>query len=395
LSVFKKYIQRQASNSNAFDKGHMKYKILSSLSVTLLATIGTATSGYAQQNRAVDQGFAKSPELNQVTASETAITSTKPTAKPSEVVKVGEMRSSRNTAQPEGVIARIQAYESQGRQVATLYVRSIPVLTFLGSTSGTAQPTKVGQMDTDSHNRYLTADKTASNQQAAENALVSGQANGVETSLSNNDPVWQASAVAAKLNQLNRNNLSASAIAVRWLPESKSYSIRVNNQELVQINNKTILADTTKNPAKDALQATNRLRRLIGNAPPLREIAGMPVARRAATQVALGSLRTIASGMASWYGPGFNGNQSASGEIFNQNAMTAAHKTLPFGTRVQVTNLDNGRSVVVRINDRGPYAHGRVIDLSAAAARILGVMQSGVAPVRLEIVGNAGSVATY
>lgn len=373
----------------------MNHKILSSLCVTLLTTISTATSGYAQQNQAIDQGFEKSPELTQEPAPKIASTSAQPNARSSEVVKVGEVQSRRNTAQPGAVIAKIQAYEFQGRQIATLYVRSIPVLTFLGSASGTTQPTKVGQVDTENHNRYLTADKNASNQQTAENALVSGQANGVETNLINNDPVWQASAVAAKLNQLNRNNLSASAIVVRWLPQSKSYSIRVNNQELVQINHKTILADTTKNPAKDALQATNRLRRLIGNAPPLREITGMPVARPAATQVAVGTLRTIASGMASWYGPGFNGNQSASGEIFNQNAMTAAHKSLPFGTRVQVTNLDNGRSVVVRINDRGPYAHGRVIDLSAAAARLLGVMQTGVAPVRLEILGNAGTAATY
>lgn len=371
----------------------MNYKFLSGLSVTLLATIGTATSGNAQQIRAVDQGFAKSPELNQVLAPETAITSAQP-AQAAEVVKVGELQSRSNRSQPGDVIAKIQAHEFQGRQVATLYVRSIPVLTFLGSSTGTTQSMKVGQVDADNHNRYtISADKTASNQQV-ENALISGQANGGER-MSNNDPVWQASTVAAKLNQLNRNNLAASAIVVRWLPASKSYSIRVNNQELVQINQKTILADTTKNPAKDALQATNRLRRLIGNAPPLREIAGMPVKRPAVTQVAVGTLRTIASGMASWYGPGFDGNQSASGERYNQNAMTAAHKTLPFGTRVQVTNLDNGRSVVVRINDRGPYAHGRVIDLSAAAARILGVMQTGVAPVRLEILGNNRSVATY
>ncbi|MEO8891804.1 MAG: septal ring lytic transglycosylase RlpA family protein, partial [Coleofasciculaceae cyanobacterium] len=99
------------------------------------------------------------------------------------------------------------------------------------------------------------------------------------------------------------------------------------------------------------------------------------------------------TGMASWYGPGFNGNQSASGEIYNQNAMTAAHKSLPFGTRVRVTNLDNGLTAVVRINDRGPYAYGRVIDLSAAAARALGVMQSGVAPVRLDVLGKPDSVA--
>ena len=88
-----------------------------------------------------------------------------------------------------------------------------------------------------------------------------------------------------------------------------------------------------------------------------------------------------ASGMASWYGPGSHGRRTASGETFNANALTAAHRTLPFGTRVRVANKRTGRSVVVRINDRGPYAHGRIIDLSQAAAQAIGV--SGVAQVSL------------
>lgn len=90
-------------------------------------------------------------------------------------------------------------------------------------------------------------------------------------------------------------------------------------------------------------------------------------------------------GQASWYGPGFHGRLTANGEIYNQNAMTAAHPSLRFGTRVRVTNLNNGRSVIVRINDRGPYAGGRVIDLSAAAARSLNMINTGVAPVEVTI----------
>jgi rare lipoprotein A len=90
-------------------------------------------------------------------------------------------------------------------------------------------------------------------------------------------------------------------------------------------------------------------------------------------------------GWASWYGPGFDGNYTASGEIFNQYDMTAAHPSLPFGTLVQVTNLDNGASVTVRINDRGPFAGGRIIDLSAGAAEALGMIYSGEAYVALEI----------
>lgn len=93
-------------------------------------------------------------------------------------------------------------------------------------------------------------------------------------------------------------------------------------------------------------------------------------------------------GRASWYGPGFHGRPTASGERFNQNAFTAAHPYLAFGTRVRVTNMNNGKSVIVRINDRGPFVAGRIIDLSKAAARSIGLMRSGVAPVRVNIVGQ-------
>lgn len=83
-------------------------------------------------------------------------------------------------------------------------------------------------------------------------------------------------------------------------------------------------------------------------------------------------LTTIAQAqMASWYGPGFNGKRTASGAIYNMYALTAAHKTLPFGSEVKVTNLTNKKSVVVKINDRGPYAHGRVIDLSKKANQMI------------------------
>ena len=91
--------------------------------------------------------------------------------------------------------------------------------------------------------------------------------------------------------------------------------------------------------------------------------------------------KPIQSGAASWYGPGFHGKKTANGERFNTNDLTAAHKTLPFGTEVRVTNERTGKSVVVRINDRGPYAHGRVIDLSKAAAEAVGI--EGVGQVTL------------
>lgn len=91
------------------------------------------------------------------------------------------------------------------------------------------------------------------------------------------------------------------------------------------------------------------------------------------------------TGVASWYGPGFHGRKTANGERYNQNDLTAAHKSLPFDTRVRVTSIATGKSVVVKINDRGPYRKGRVIDLSAAAAKAIGMYRRGVGKVKLEV----------
>jgi rare lipoprotein A len=92
----------------------------------------------------------------------------------------------------------------------------------------------------------------------------------------------------------------------------------------------------------------------------------------------------VETGLASWYGRRFHGRLTASGEVFNQEKFTAAHRTLPWGTRVKVTNLNNGKSVEVRINDRGPFGKGRIIDVSRAAARVLGMVESGITTVRVE-----------
>lgn len=93
---------------------------------------------------------------------------------------------------------------------------------------------------------------------------------------------------------------------------------------------------------------------------------------------------TAQAAIASYYGPGFAGRRTASGERFNPSAMTAAHRTLRFGTRVKVTNSRNGRSVVVRINDRGPHVKGREIDLSSGAAKAIGM--GGLAQVRIKVI---------
>lgn len=93
----------------------------------------------------------------------------------------------------------------------------------------------------------------------------------------------------------------------------------------------------------------------------------------------------IQKGRVSWYGPGFHGRRTANGEIFDTHDLTMAHRSLAFGSEVRVTNLENGRSVVVRVNDRGPYVRGRVADLSHAAARELGFVDDGVVTAHIEL----------
>ena len=127
----------------------------------------------------------------------------------------------------------------------------------------------------------------------------------------------------------------------------------------------------TEAPAPDTSPGTSR------EAPPKPD---PPAARK--TPAAPATLPQ--TGQASWYGSAHHGKRTASGAIYDQTKLTAAHRSLPFGTRVMVTNLSNGKSVEVEITDRGPYAGNRIIDLSRAAAQALGMIESGTASVRLE-----------
>lgn len=316
-------------------------------------------------------------EVESTRDSQPALTSS-PRAKNLPVVKVGEYKSPVKNRADGQVIARIHPHQEVGsnRQAATIYIQNLPVLTFLSA-----------------KNRVTSKTESINNQTKVKVATTETKVVNKENNLqSSNTPVWRATRVAAKLNQINLASLDAQEIAVSW-KSSDRYGITVNGEELVEINTETLLPDTTKDPALDALQITNRLRRLLGNAPPLKVIAGLPEAPKPqivkqAQQVVAQAVKVGSRGMASWYGPGFNGRRSANGERYNQNGLTAAHRSLPFGTKVKVTNVRTGRSVVVRITDRGPHVRGRIIDLSAAAARIVGVMQSGVAPVQLEVLGR-------
>ena len=189
----------------------------------------------------------------------------------------------------------------------------------------------------------------------------------------------------------------------------ESYVARMNDIELVDINKDSRSPDTIKNLGQDLIYVANHLPRLMSSMSSLKGIDSSQVVKEirlneservlivhhTGTEKNLSKayrfreqVNDIFKGIASFYGYDGSGNKTASGEKFNPEAMTAAHRTLPFGTRVRVTNPHNGRSVIVRINDRGPFIHGRVIDLSYGAARILGIIRRGIAPVKVQIMGR-------
>lgn len=278
------------------------------------------------------------------------------------------------------VIARVQPHILAGHMAATLLVRNIPVLTFMGDSAKGENSPQVG---------------------------INGSENGTKSNEVQqlNAPIKRAQAAAALLNQMYASNVDANAIKAvlesgesaglaksndKTIGQSKGdrYLIKVKDTVLVEIDSTTRLPDTVNNHAKDALLAANRLRQLMGNAPPLGEISGKVVSLpkdKFLEQISFGPAQVHLNGMASWYNFAENGSATASGESFNDNQLTAAHLTLPFGTQVRVTNMLNGRSVIVRINDRGPYIPGRMIDLSTAAAAILGMIEPGVVPVNVDV----------
>ncbi|MBD2605171.1 septal ring lytic transglycosylase RlpA family protein [Scytonema hofmannii FACHB-248] len=272
-------------------------------------------------------------------------------------VNVKKPQSIREKLISRDMVTQIHSHNLAGRQATTLYIRNIPFLTFVS-----------------------------------------------EADISNSDE--RAIALATKINQLITDKVDASQITVSW--KADSYIIKVNGEELVKIDGKTTrLPDTTNNLSQDAMQATNRLRRLIDVAHALNQNQITSIAlppqepikqpqqpatkpqevKKQPQQNATGKVQATSKGMASYYSYE-GGNRTATGERFNPQGLTAAHRSLPFGTRVRVTNTGNGRSVVVRINDRGPFIRGRVIDLSLSAARELGMISSGVAAVKLEILSN-------
>jgi rare lipoprotein A len=321
-----------------------------------------------------------------------------------EATKLGEIRTDR--PRPSDTIAKIHTHQISGKPAATLYVRNLPILTFLGEQS--AAPNSATLNNVLTNGDVTPGDVKVGTQATAKNdssavQLVSNFATAAKQPSSQANPadsMTRAAQIAAKLNQMYRDGIAADQIQVVWQAEKNAnvgqYVVQVENLPIAAINASTTYAETTRNAEQDALLVANRLRRLMGDANPIKSVKGKP--QSVATQPAIAgdaewSVRQVIRGEASWYGPGFDGNLTANGETFNQNALTAAHPSLAFGTRIRVTNQYNGRSVVVRINDRGPYAGGRIVDLSAGAAGVIGLDVSGVAPVTLEVLQRNDAIA--
>jgi rare lipoprotein A len=262
----------------------------------------------------------------------------------SELTEIQEIASnpSPTTEKTIDTLATTFSYSHQNETATTLYVNRLPVLTFANPSDAPAN-----------------AAEAIANQ------------------------------VSTTINTLaTAPDFDAEQISVSW-KAGNQYQLLYANQAIATLNDTVYLADTTDNPEQDALIAANRLRRLLGGADPVATIQNKPQSV-AQPQLVATSSRVVKTmqGHASWYGPGFHGRRTANGERFDQNGFTAAHKTLPFGTKVKVTNINNGQSVVVRINDRGPFIRGREIDLAKGAAQQIGLVSSGVANVRLEVLGN-------
>ena len=250
------------------------------------------------------------------------------------VLKLGRLQN--NIQELQNSPATLYSYKIGDRDATTVYFDGLPLLTFVAAPSA-----------------------TPSDSLAVEDR-----------------PLERATQLTAKLNALAQQNLDDVEIG---LATDDGYAIAVDGDVLVAVDNSVAL-DRPGDYAGTATTAANQLRRLLQGAPPVNATDGFSASGAVAT-----SFSSIQRGLASWYGPGFAGRRTANGEIFNPEQLTAAHRYLPFGTLVEVVNLSTGGSVVVRITDRGPFIHNRVIDLSAAAARSIGLLGAGVGPVELRI----------
>lgn len=335
----------------------MQKRTLSGLTSTLLlAGLSLVPASRAEQTQ--------QPPV--ATADSSTIAAPQPEATAdAETLKVGSSQTSRVLTPPTAVVAKVQPHQYQGRSAATLYVKNLPVLTFVALQRPPVTTTT-----------------------AQDNKLPS-PAQAVDPLNAKQDPLWRATSIAALINQLSQaGDLEGNAIQVRWDERQSAPVITSGDRDLVKVD-PSVVVNGARTPRQATLIAANRLRQAFGASPlnALPDLVGSEIAS------ALQQVVSTTIGMASWYGPGFHGRRTANGEVFNQYTLTAAHRTLPFGTLVRVTNLRSGSNVIVRINDRGPFHGNRLIDLSQGAAEAIGLRASGVGQVRMEVLESVRQTA--
>lgn len=214
-----------------------------------------------------------------------------------------------------------------------------------------------------------------------------------EATLEGVSPMDQALVFATNLSRFISNQGHAQDIKLAEEANDAKTTIMAGSTELITVDNNT--AKTVNGRHRSiAFTWSNQIRKALGAGryidPILAESGDSQFEEVDPKELV--STGSILEGGASWYGPNFHGKHTASGAIFDMNKLTAAHKTLPFGTMVKVTFKKTGKSAIVRITDRGPYAHGRIIDLSKAAAKQIGLMGSGTGVVKIEVLGKATDI---
>jgi len=293
---------------------------------------------------------------------------------PATPLKVGETRSQGMQRVSRDSLTRVVPHTENGRAAATVFLRGLPVITYLGPAG---EPT--------------TAIPTANDVKVANPAerLKTEGTGGPETLRGLQvvpNPTERAAIAAATLTELSRSGLAADSVQAVW--QDGRFWIRLGDRAQFVLEEGVQLPNTTGDREQDALQMANLLRRLLGNAAPLPRVANVPprpVAPAIASVPAVGRPRRVFSGLASWYGPGLYGRPTATGRPLARNSFHAAHPYLPLGTKVRITNVTNGRSAVLRVEDRGPFHGNRLLDITEAAARALDMLSAGLATVRVEV----------
>ncbi len=191
----------------------------------------------------------------------------------------------------------------------------------------------------------------------------------------------RASQISGRVNQLNWDRVSADTIRVAF--DGRRYRVIAGEDDTVVTIDAAIRLSRTDDISDraTAFQIANRLRRFFGGVPALIDINGPSILENIGVSVS-----RAFQGLASWYGGSFLGRRTSSGLVLTTSSLFAAHRALPFGTNLRVTNLSNGKQVLVQVQDRGPFHGNRVLDLSPRAANLLGMVGAGIARVRVEVV---------